>query len=479
MFAARRHNTWLGNGKVIGKQTIWRVSDMKRFAYPLLVGAVALAFAPLIASAQEAKPAQPPPLVPAPAPAQTPPAPAQPAQDPHAGHNHSHDVPAAPGAQAASTAPAYDPANPPKLALNINEWDFGSKWYGEKCEGELVIKNEGKGPLKIVNIRSSCGCTVAKPKSGGVWQNKVLNPGESDTASLSYSTKKAAAKVNQTITIETNDPERPSFAFQVKGEVKQLFACTPADRITFPRIEKDAKSSQTIEMTSNFDKPLNLKLKPLPENARYEVKLETVEEGKKYKLTAATKPPLDLGANQLNVELETGVEANPTMSIPISAYVAPRVQVSPPKLFVSPKVAQPFTKIIRVTYQPDKPVKVTSVKSSHESIKAEVTPPANPPAANQTIAYHEIKVSLPAGKDIPTDNPKITIETDDPSPDYQKFTVDVVVRDVASAPVKPVTGDALKPQPQAPIPGAPAPGTPAPAPGTPAKPAEPAQPGKP
>lgn len=383
-----------------------------------------------------------------------------------------------PGAPAAPAAKPVDPATAPKLTMNMEKWDFGSKWYGEKCESELVIKNEGKGPLTIVDIKTSCGCTVAKPKSGGTWQNKVLQVGESEAAILTYNTKKMVTKVSQTITIQSNDPERPSYAFQVMGEVKQVFACAPADRITFPRVEKDAQLSQTIEMTSNMDKPVNLKLKPIPANSKYEVKLETVEEGKKYKLTAATKPPLEMGANQLNVELETGVPENPTMTIPVSAFVSPRVSVSPPKLYVSPKVTQPFTKMVRMVYTPEKPVKITKVVSSHELIKAEVKPPAQPPAAGSASAYHEIVVSLPSGKDIPTKDAKITIETDDAQ--YPKFDVDIVVRDSPAVATRPNSAPVQRPIPPSglasPVKPTDAPKPDAPKPAEPAKPAEPTKP---
>src|SRR5256885_16199460 len=99
--------------------------------------------APAVLAVAQDKPAQPPPPIP------TPPS-------------------GAPGAD--KPAPTGDQ---PKLVLSQNEWDFGTKWYGEKCEGSVTLKNEGKADLTVVNVKTSCGCTVAKPKSGGVWQNKV------------------------------------------------------------------------------------------------------------------------------------------------------------------------------------------------------------------------------------------------------------------------------------------------------------------
>ncbi len=352
--------------------------------------------------------------------------------------------PAAPVGPVAPQTPPNTPAAPtqfkpgeaPKLSVGAKEWDFGQKWYGEKCENEVTIKNEGNFDLTITNIRTSCGCTLAKPKSGGVWQNKVLKPGESDSMQLSYNTKKAATKVSQTVTIESNDPSTPSYQFMVKGEVRHICKMEPGDRITFPRIDKDKEASQGITLTSQTDKPLDLKLEALPENAKFKAELKTDEPGKKWTLTVSTKPPLEVGSNVIDVKIATGSTEMPTITVPVSSYVAPRVSVSPAKLFASAKVSTPIQRSIRVTYPPDKPIKITNVTCSSDKIKTEIIPPTAPTTPNAMMAFTEIKVNLPAGSEI-ANGAKIEIETDDPAPEYKKLTVEVVVRDENTPPAKP------------------------------------------
>lgn len=385
------------------------------------------------------------------------------AQD-HPDHpGHSHEPVATP------QTPTLAPTNgeQPKLVLSQPEWDFGTKWHGEACEAEVTIKNEGKAPLTIVRIRTSCGCTLAKPKNGGAWENRVIEPGGSEIMSLNYNTKKAAQKVNQAVTIETNDPQSPAYQFQVKGEVKALFTFDRGDRIAFPRIERDEVATQTITMTSNVGEPVKLKLKPF-DDPKFSVELKEVEPGKVFTLSATTKPPLALNANNATVTLETGVAQSPELQIQVTAFVTPRVQVAPPKLMVSPKVTQPFQKNIRVTYKPDKPVKITNVTCTSDKVKCEVQPPA-PIAGNIQTAYHDIKVTLPPGNELPAEGAKIEITTDDPSPEYQKLVVEIVVRDMT---VKPPTPPAVKP-------GAPGPATPAGGGGTGSGTTEPTKPDAP
>ncbi len=49
----------------------------------------------------------------------------------------------------------------PKIQFTNLEFDFGNITMGEKVSHRFPFKNIGKGDLKIENVISSCGCTVA------------------------------------------------------------------------------------------------------------------------------------------------------------------------------------------------------------------------------------------------------------------------------------------------------------------------------
>ncbi|MFQ5806941.1 MAG: DUF1573 domain-containing protein [Phycisphaerae bacterium] len=325
-----------------------------------------------------------------------------------------------PARRSAQSLEQVSPEGPaPRLELSRTEWDFGAKWHGEPCSTDITIANVGEAPLRIIRIRSSCGCTVARPKK------RELLPGESDSMTLSYNTKKRTRKVSQTITLETNDPQRPRTVIRVKGEVKQVFEAKPADRITFGRIERDAVATQSIELRNNMEEEIFLRLKPFSDPPPFEVKLEAIEPGMVYKLSAMTKPPLKLGANTAKIVLETGLEKFPSITIPASVYVAPRVAVAPRVLAVTPRVTKPLQRIVRVTYRPDQPVQIQEIRSSHpDLITAELMPP-RPARPNMVMRYHTIRVSLPAYDEMPEGGAKLEVFTDDPSPEYQKLVVDI------------------------------------------------------
>jgi len=308
----------------------------------------------------------------------------------------------------------------PRLELSAEEWDFGSKWSGEPCSTEITITNVGDAPLKILKIRSSCGCTALEPR------RRELSPGESDKMTLSYNTKKDKEQVSQTIRLETNDPERPRVTIRVTGTVRKVYDAKPANRITFAKIERDSLTTQSIELRNNMEEEVVLKLKPFDEPPPFEIKLEEIEPGRVYQLSATTKPPLKLGANSVNIVLETGLEKFPSLTIPASAYIAPRVYVKPSRLPVSPQVATSFKRRVRVFYRADEPVEIKEVKSSHpDLIKVDLLPPRKPVNPKATTPFHELRVTLPPAADLPKGGGRIEIHTDHPSPEYQKLVVQV------------------------------------------------------
>lgn len=308
----------------------------------------------------------------------------------------------------------------PRLELSTEEWDFGNKWHGEPCSTEITITNAGDAPLKILKIKSSCGCTALKPK------RNELSPGESDAMVLSYNTKKNKEQVSQTITLETNDPERPRVAIRVKGVVKKVYDVEPSNRITFVKVERDSVATQSVELHNNMEEEVELTFKPFDEPAPFDIKLEPIEAGRVYRLSATTRPPLKLGANSANVVLETGLEKLPSVMIPVSAYIAPRVYVNPAQLWVAPEVTKPFQRFVKVSYRSDQPIEIKEIKSSHpDLIKVEQLPPRKPVNPKAVTRFHEFRVTLPSGADCPEGGGRIEIYTDDPSPDYQKLVVKV------------------------------------------------------
>jgi hypothetical protein len=334
----------------------------------------------------------------------------------------------------------------PRLEVTPSELDYGQVWHGENPVREIVLKNTGTAPLEIIEISARCGCVTAnQPKS-------PLAPGESDVLKIRYESKNRVGQIHRNVVIKTNAPEHPAVKVKLAGEVKEIVAGEPANSIMFGHVTLKERIAKSVDLTVLYDEKLYLKLKgpsadaaPLARDA-YELKLEELEPGVKYRLTATTRPPLRPGVPTIDAILETGIERVPEVSVGVRAIVKPRVSLSTSRLFVSPRLDRATQRIVRLYYLTTQPVQITKIESDFAGVSGELRPPpGNPetvdspaqagqetsPASRPALrartsgrfSFHEISVLLPPGDDIPKGGAKLFVYTDDPDPAYAKLVM--------------------------------------------------------
>lgn len=93
--------------------------------------------------------------------------------------------------------------NAPKVNFSTNQFNFGTVKEGEVVSGTVKFANVGGSALKVLDIKSSCGCAVADIK------NKDIAPGESSEVKFDFDTSGRTGKLTRTITVITNDPSAP------------------------------------------------------------------------------------------------------------------------------------------------------------------------------------------------------------------------------------------------------------------------------
>lgn len=345
---------------------------------------------------------------------------------------------------------AAQPARPggqPRAQLSTAQWDFGTLWWGDKCETDIEIKNVGNAPLEIRNVKTSCGCTGAKPN------RTTLGPGESDKIHLAYNTEKGAVEVAQSATIETNDPVQPAITLTVRGIVKNLFNGVPAPQIAFGQTCIDLEQTKSIELQNAYDQPLRLSAAAIRPDSPFSVRLQEIETGQRYRLTATTRVPLKSASHYEHVELRTDSPQHPKFSVTVSAYAMERIEMMPPNVVVysnqtGTAAAEP--RIIRFNYLKDKPVKILELRSSDPRIKAVVdeTPAGTPP--DGIYAAYNIRVTCPRFDEMPENGATVEIITDDAEERFQKIALPVTRFRVnppppASAPAAPVAKAGVAP----------------------------------
>ncbi|MEM6801561.1 MAG: DUF1573 domain-containing protein [Bacteroidota bacterium] len=95
---------------------------------------------------------------------------------------------------------------------STTEHDFGSIKQGVPVSYDFEIQNTGDQAVKILDVKTSCGCTAAG------YSKEPLDPGSSTFLTANYNAKSAGV-FKKEIKVYTDFQEEP-FKLTIKGEVE-------------------------------------------------------------------------------------------------------------------------------------------------------------------------------------------------------------------------------------------------------------------
>lgn len=141
--------------------------------------------------------------------------------------------------------------NAPKIVFDETSYDGGEIIEGEKLPHEFKFRNEGKGVLTLTNVRSTCGCTVAKP------DKKNYNPGEEGTIKVIFNSHGYKGNVIKTVNVFTNDPLQPKISLTLKCFVKKYIDFNPRF-LSFGNINMGSKKTMSMIFRGGVEKQFKI-----------------------------------------------------------------------------------------------------------------------------------------------------------------------------------------------------------------------------
>ena len=263
----------------------------------------------------------------------------------------------------------------PKIEVVPETKDVGTIAKGQVIDATFVIKNNGGSDLIVSDARPSCGCTVAS-------FDKVIKPGGEGKVVSSVDTKTFSGPISKSILLVSNDPDRPQMNLFVKANVKPFVDVLPQPFVRFSVIKGDAAGQDVILLSDEKT------FKPtVAETSQPYVKAEILPAGDKdkipgrageqYRLRISVTGDAPDGLLNAPLRINTGVAQQPTLEIPVSGIVRPRVSVTPVMVnfgnFTAGK--DPITRNIIVTNnKPGVPVRVTKAEVSVPGFVTDVVP---------------------------------------------------------------------------------------------------------
>lgn len=413
--------------------------------------------------------------------------------DPHAGHNHAQPanppqkitVPAnqvKPGQPAqlrpGETAPLpppnamKGPATPvkptpgqdipaptvvlkegevPAIKFDTPTYEFGRVRSGQEVVHDFWFTNTGTGPVEILKVRPSCGCTTAGQ------HDKIVQPGQTGKIPIRLNPGNASGPIHKTIMVNTNVPgEGSTVTLHIQGEVWHPIQATPTSA-SFGRLTSEMAASASMErkltIVNNTEEKVTVS-DPKSSNPSFKATVNPLEEGKKFELVVTVVPPLASGPVTGNIELTTTLADMPKMLIPVNAYVTADVDVTPNQLTLPANRNGNIQRQFFIRNNTPNPVKVSDLASTNENLKLSIV-------ETQPVGKaYRLTVDIPQDYVVASGGDKITLKTDNKSvptltiPINSAPSIADVTKQFGTTPTQTTPGAATPAAPAAPAAGA-------------------------
>jgi len=226
------------------------------------------------------------------------------------------------GALAVVTGCGGDKKAAPALSPDTN-LDFGQVVQGKKIEYAFTVRGDTAKDLKILRVRSCELCEVAAIDS-------VVPRGGAAKVRLLLDTKNIRGAVDQVARVYFTDKTRPPVPLRLRGTVVWPVEFTPQNHAYFFTV-KGERAQQEIVLQNNEPQPLKI-LSVASTNPVFRAGIQTLEDGRRYKLTVTLDTAVPVGKHDARITLTTNNPKYTTLPIQAFAQVRNTVATDPSKV---------------------------------------------------------------------------------------------------------------------------------------------------
>ena len=190
-----------------------------------------------------------------------------------------------------------------------------------------------------------------------------------------------AGRFSKSWTVVTNDPANTRLVFKVSGTVKQVFE--PAGQLFMSAFQDESIKGELV-LENKLDTPIHITEWRWDDRAKDSgieksvgVKLEEIEKGKKYKVTAWKKPDAVPDMYRGEIVLSTDFPDLPEKKIPVRLTISRDVEVHPNKVYLGEMVipegtSRSFDRQFRIIAARGDSLKVLSAEPDREDITVKI-----------------------------------------------------------------------------------------------------------
>lgn len=223
-------------------------------------------------------------------------------------------------------APIAEGAGPPHAVLPDVAFHFGKAIRGAVIEHEFVVRNEGGLPLTIQAVHMTTPLRVE-------WLPREIVSGGEARLPFRLATAELEGPFDGQVAMQLNDPRQPEVRLTFTGHIVPPVELAPMGAFFVAALRGQAKRA-SVEIINHEPAPLRIEQIEHPREA-FTSDLETLEEGRRYRLTILMHPHGPAGRQRTTILVRTSSPATPMLRIMAHTYLRERVYTFPEVLDVS------------------------------------------------------------------------------------------------------------------------------------------------
>jgi hypothetical protein len=263
-------------------------------------------------------------------------------------------------------------------------FDLGLIGNEETTAKTFKVANVGSGKLRIKDVRTSCGCTKGffLDRNGDPTNTAVIPPGASEELQIAVDPFKVPGfSSTKTLTLFTNDPEKPAVSMDVIARVKPEFEVEP-EQLHLGEVDQGDEATGTaiirevnqagLEIAGVRPGPRATDIYTVALAERAESEWKTAGKREWELSVAMDTSTLRKGLFRDRVYLETNAERLPNYGFYINVDVKTFVSVIPQVLHRRDPVAPGTKSVTSGVVNADKPIRIENLTSSDPAIVVSV-----------------------------------------------------------------------------------------------------------
>jgi hypothetical protein len=212
----------------------------------------------------------------------------------------------------AGTIKNQTPSGTPKAVVAQKALTFDEILEGKIVTQAFLIENQGTAPLKVLEIRTSCGCTTAKRPG-------LIAPGGWDRIVVQADTNGYGGRVfRKTIMVSTNDPLHPRIELQLSGTVVAFAHIEPRHIVL--RGQKDTRLQAEATITPNPKFPFRMTSTEIDKQLAEKIDVQIEQREGIYHIIVSNRMSAP-GKYWGKLTLNTDSAAQPTLSLFIRGHI--------------------------------------------------------------------------------------------------------------------------------------------------------------